>query len=48
MCWEGREKEITFVEETIDNGPGSILAYGNSRDNGADIGICSGGDPPRL
>ena len=26
MCWEGREKEITFVEETIDNGPDSSFS----------------------
>ena len=26
MCWEGREKEITFVEETIDNGLGSSFS----------------------
>ena len=26
MCWEGREKEITFVEVAIDNGPGSSFS----------------------
>ena len=26
MCWEGQEKEITFVEETIDNGPDSSFS----------------------
>ena len=26
MCWEGEEKEITFVEETIDKGPDSSFS----------------------